>query len=84
MAFLIFTMYDTIFFHSSVGGHLGCFQMFRYCEYYSEHGSCRFEILISVLLGIYSSGISVSCDSYVSNFLRNLHAGFHSTSLQCH
>lgn len=54
MAFLIFTMYDTIFFHSSVGGHLDCFPNVCYCEYYSEHGSYLFEILISVLLGIYS------------------------------
>ena len=70
-------MYHSFFIHSSVDGHLGCFQVFaivnRAAMNIGVHVS--FSTIIS-LVYMPSSGIVGSQDSFISRFLRTVHSGY--------
>ena len=72
-------MYDNFFIHSSVDGHLGCFQVLAIANSAAMNNGIHVYFSILVSSGYMTrSGIAESYGGFIPSFLRNLHNVFHS------
>ena len=71
--------YHSFLIHSSVDGHLGCFQVLAIVNSAAMHIGVHVSFSILVSSGYMpSSGIAESYGGFIHSFLRNLHIVFHS------
>ena len=75
-------MYQNVFIHSSVDGHLGCFNALDIVNIVAVNTEVHVSFRIVVLSRYMpSSGIAGSCDRFIPSFLRNLPAVLHNSSI---
>ena len=74
-------MYHNFFIHSSVDGHLGCFQVSATVNSVAMNNGIHVSFSILVSSGyIHRSGIAGSYGGFIPSFSSNLHTFFHSGS----
>ena len=75
-------MYQNVFIHSSVDGHLGCFNALDIVNIVAVNIEVHvsFRIVVSSRY-MPSSGIAGSCDRLIPSFLRNRPAVLHNSSI---
>ena len=66
-------MYHIFFIHSSVNGHLGCFQVLATVDSTVMNIGVHVPFQVMVFSRYMLSGIAVSYGSSIFSFLRNLH-----------
>ena len=77
--------YHNFFIHSSVDGHLGCFHVLAIVNSAAVNNGIHVSFSILLFSGYMPrSGISGSYGGFISSFLRNSYAVFHSGCINLH
>ena len=79
------TLYHSYFIHSSVGGHLGCFNVLAIVNSAAMNNGIHVSFSIFISSGYMpQGGIPGSCGGFIPNSLGNLHTNFYSVCINLH